>query len=222
MIHKEFYTSIQEELKATGARLVAVSKTKPESDILELYEMGQRVFGENRAQELAAKYETLPKDIRWHMIGHLQRNKVKYIAPFVHLIESIDSIKLLKEVNKEARKSERVISVLLEFKIAEEESKHGLQFEEISSFLGSEEFRGLENVRIDGVMGMATFTDDLDQVRREFKQLNRIFQELKQKHFPEADHFREISMGMSGDYQIALEEGSTMVRIGSSIFGARG
>jgi pyridoxal phosphate enzyme (YggS family) len=222
VINTSFFTNILKELEASGARLVAVSKTKPEADILELYAMGQRVFGENRVQELTPKYEALPKDIQWHMIGHLQTNKVKYIAPFVHLIESVDRIKLLKEINKQAQRAERVIPVLLEFKIAEEESKHGLQWEEIRSFLDSEEFQALENIRIDGVMGMATFTEDQEQVRREFKALSRIFRQLKEAFFKDAPHFKEISMGMSGDYKIALEEGSTMVRIGSSIFGPRG
>lgn len=202
--------------------LVAVSKTKPNELILEAYDTGQRVFGENRVQELTAKYESLPKDIEWHMIGHLQSNKVKYIAPFVSLIHAIDKPKLLFEVNKEAKKNDRVISVLLQFHIAEESSKFGLDLEEAKELLSSSRFLELENVQIAGVMGMATFTDDENQVRNEFKTLKSIFDELKQEFFANSSAFKEISMGMSGDYRIAIEEGSTMVRVGSSIFGKRG
>lgn len=202
--------------------LVAVSKTKPNELILEAYDTGQRVFGENRVQELTAKYESLPKDIEWHMIGHLQSNKVKYIAPFVSLIHAIDKPKLLFEVNKEAKKNDRVISVLLQFHIAEESSKFGLDLEEAKELLSSSRFLELENVQIAGVMGMATFTDDENQVRNEFKTLKSIFDELKQEFFANSSAFKEISMGMSGDYRIAIEEGSTVVRVGSSIFGKRG
>lgn len=209
------------ELTNSDTTLVAVSKTKPVSQILEMYHKGQRIFGENRVQELAQKYEELPKDIEWHMIGHLQRNKVKYIAPFVGMIHSVESIQLLEEINKQARKHDRVIPCLLQFKIATEDSKHGLQRSEIIPYLSSSAFKDLEHVRIVGVMGMATFTDDILQVRNEFKQLKTIFNQLKTEVFAEAASFREISMGMSGDYAIAIEEGSTMVRIGSLLFGNR-
>ena len=205
-----------------GVTLVAVSKTKPNDAILEAYEAGQRVFGENRVQELTDKAEVLPKDIEWHMIGHLQRNKVKYIAPFVSLIHAVDSLRLLAEINKEANKNERVINVLLQFHIADEETKYGLSLEEAREMLRSERYGAMENICIAGVMGMATFTDDENQVRKEFQTLKAIFAALKKQFFSELDSFKEISMGMSGDYRIAIEEGSTMVRIGSSIFGSRG
>jgi len=204
-----------------NVKLVAVSKTKPNEDIMEAYQTGHRIFGENKVQELVAKYESLPKDIEWHMIGHLQRNKVKYIAPFVSLIHGVDSFRLLKAIDKEGRKQERVLRVLLQFHIAEEETKFGLDMEEAEEMLNSEEFKNLQFVRIDGVMGMATFTDDIDQVRREFKSLSTIFEHLKKTYFTDASNFTEISMGMSGDYKLAVEEGSTMVRIGSNIFGER-
>lgn len=215
------YQKILNELKPTNTTLVAVSKTKPNEAILALYEQGQRDFGENKAQELTPKYEALPKDIRWHMIGHLQTNKVKYIAPFVHLIHSVDSQKVLKEINKEARKNDRVIDCLLQFKIAEEDTKYGFDLNSAKEMLKSEAFQGYENVRIIGVMGMATFTDDEAQVRREFQRLREIFEQLRQHHFMDKPEFKEISMGMSGDYQIAIGEGSTMVRIGTLLFGER-
>lgn len=201
--------------------LVAVSKTKPVDDILEIYQQGQRVFGENKVQELVAKYEVLPKDIEWHLIGHLQSNKVKYIAPFVSLIHSIDSLKLLKEVNKEAKKNDRVINCLLQFHIAQEETKFGLNLDEAKALLESDDFMQMENVSIVGVMGMASFSDDENQVRDEFRILENTFSILKSHYFKFNDNFKEISMGMSGDYQIAIEEGSTMVRVGSLIFGKR-
>jgi pyridoxal phosphate enzyme (YggS family) len=212
---------LREELAGSQTRLIAVSKTKPNDIILDFYEHGQLDFGENRVQELTDKYEALPKDIRWHFIGHLQTNKIKYIAPFVHLIHSIDRLKVLKEVNKRARQNERVIDCLLQFHIAEEESKFGFDLEEAKAALESEAYAKMEHVRIVGVMGMATFTEDHEKVRREFKQLHHIFEQLKSSYFAEAPHFKEISMGMSGDYQIAMEEGSTMVRIGSILFGPR-
>lgn len=200
--------------------MVAVSKTKPTAAIFELYEKGQRDFGENRVQELMPKYEALPKDIRWHLIGHLQSNKVKYIAPFVHLIHSVDSLELLREIDKQARKNERVIDCLLQFHIAQEESKFGLQWEEVQQW-PTDVFSALPNIRLCGVMGMATFTDDEEQVRREFRQLREIFDALKNRFFTTEERFREISMGMSDDYRIALQEGSTMLRIGTLLFGQR-
>ncbi len=201
--------------------LVAVSKTKPNHLITEAYEAGQRVFGENKVQELADKYEALPRDIEWHFIGHLQTNKVKYIAKFVRLIHAVDSLKLLKEINKQAQKHNRVIDVLLQFHIAQEDSKFGLKFADAEDLLNSEDFFNLKNVRITGVMGMATFTDDQDQVRQEFRQLNNFFQILKTNQLKFADYFQTVSMGMSNDYSLAIEEGSNMIRVGSSIFGAR-
>jgi len=204
-----------------NVKLIAVSKTKPQEDIVEAYEGGYRIFGENKPQELKQKYEGLPKDIEWHFIGHLQTNKVKYIAEFVHLIHAVDSVKLLKEINKQALKHNRVVNCLLQFHIADEESKFGYNLSEAKSLLNSEEFKSLENINIVGVMGMATFTDNQDQVRSEFKQLKKNYDDLKSEFFQEKNDFTEISMGMSGDYKIAIEEGSTMVRVGSSIFGAR-
>jgi pyridoxal phosphate enzyme (YggS family) len=201
--------------------LVAVSKTKPNEVLMEAYEAGQRIFGENRVQELVPKSETLPKDIEWHMIGHLQSNKIKYIAPFVSCIHSVDKVKLLREINKQAAKSERVIRVFLQFHIAEEETKFGLSLEEAETYFASSEFAELNNIEIAGVMGMATFTDNETQVRNEFKTLKTIFDTLRTSFFSTLPSFKEISMGMSGDYKIAMEEGSTMVRVGSSIFGSR-
>ncbi|OFX51738.1 MAG: YggS family pyridoxal phosphate enzyme [Bacteroidetes bacterium GWB2_41_8] len=201
--------------------LVAVSKTKPAELLMEAYNHGQRAFGENKVQELAWKYEALPKDIEWHYIGHLQTNKVKYIAPFVHLIHGVDSFKLLKTINSEARKAGRTIACLLQFHIAEEETKFGLSVLEAEEILSSAEYKLLENVRISGVMGMATYTDDENQVRKEFACLKTYFEKLKSDYFSDYESFNTISMGMSGDYLIAIEEGSTMVRIGSTIFGER-
>ena len=215
------FQQITDELEAKGVKLVAVSKTKPVESILNIYNSGQRIFGENRVQELVEKEAQLPKDIEWHLIGHLQTNKVKYIAPFVKLIHSIDSLKLLKEVNKQALKNERVIDCLLQMHIAQEDTKFGLDQQEVIDILESEAFLLMKNIRIVGLMGMATFTHDEDQVRQEFKQLKNIFSALKDQFFKEQPSFKEISMGMSGDYKIAIDEGSTMVRIGSLIFGAR-
>lgn len=197
--------------------LVAVSKTKPNKAIQEAYDTGQRDFGENKIKEMEGKWETMPKDIRWHMIGHVQTNKVKYMAPFVHLIHAVDSLKLLKEINKQAKKNERSIDCLLQIKIAEEDSKFGLSEEEALEILTSDILETLDNVRIEGLMGMATFTSDEAQLKREFQLLKRIYEEFK-KH---CTSFHTLSMGMSGDYKIAIDEGSTMVRVGSSIFGAR-
>ena len=204
-----------------NVKLIAVSKTKPNEAIIEAYEGGYKIFGENKPQELKGKFETLAKDIEWHFIGHLQTNKVKYIAEFVHLIHAVDSIKLLKEINKQALKHNRVINCLLQFHIAEEESKFGYNLSEAKVMLESEEFKNLGNINIVGVMGMATFTEDKNQVRSEFKQLKANFEILKGEYFIDKTSFKEVSMGMSGDYQLAIEEGSTMVRVGSSIFGAR-
>ncbi|HCY40560.1 MAG TPA: YggS family pyridoxal phosphate-dependent enzyme [Prolixibacteraceae bacterium] len=201
--------------------LVAVSKTKPAELLMEAYNHGQRAFGENKVQELVWKYEALPKDIEWHYIGHLQTNKVKYIAPFVHLIHGVDSFKLLKTIDSEARKAGRTIACLLQFHIAEEETKFGLSVLEAEGILSSAEYKLLENVRISGVMGMATYTDDENQVRKEFACLKTYFEKLKSDYFSDYESFNTISMGMSGDYLIAIEEGSTMVRIGSTIFGER-
>jgi pyridoxal phosphate enzyme (YggS family) len=204
-----------------NVKLVAVSKTKPNEDILSAYNTGFRIFGENKAQELNRKYSELPKDIEWHFIGHLQTNKVKYIAPFVSLFHGVDSLKLLKEINKQALKNERVIDCLLQFHIATESTKFGFDMEEVSVMLDSKEFQGLKNIRICGVMGMATYTSDFTVVRNEFRNLHHIFTILKKDYFAHKDSFKEISMGMSGDFKIAIEEGSTIVRIGSAIFGER-
>lgn len=201
--------------------LVAVSKTKPVEDVQTAYNAGQRIFGENKVQELTDKFETLPKDIEWHFIGHLQSNKVKYIAPFVSMIHAVDSLKLLKEIDKQAKKNDRTISCLLQFHIAEEDSKFGLNLEEAQQILSSNEFVELQNISIVGIMGMATFTDEEDQVREEFRTLENYFHVVKSHFFKYNETFEHLSMGMSGDYKIALEEGSTMVRLGSSIFGAR-
>jgi hypothetical protein len=201
--------------------LVAVSKTKPASDILEAYQAGQRHFGENKVQELCDKQMLLSKDICWHLIGHLQTNKVKYIAPFIHLIHSVDSLKLLLEINKQAAKQNRTIAILLQFHIAQEETKFGLNLDEVIEILNSESFKNCENVAIQGVMGMASFVDNPEQIRKEFRTLKYYFDYLKNGYFATNSDFREVSMGMSGDYQLAIEEGSTLVRVGSSIFGGR-
>lgn len=201
--------------------LVAVSKTKPASMIRDLHIAGHIDFGENKVQDLAAKAEELPASIKWHMIGHLQTNKVKFIAPFVHMIHGVDSLKLLKVIQKEAAKNNRIISCLLQVHIADEETKFGLSEDELLQLLSNEEFTAMENIRIAGLMGMATYTDDMEQVGQEFKNLKRIFEDTKKEYFEGKDHFRDVSMGMSGDYQIAIEEGSTMIRVGSLIFGLR-
>ncbi len=204
-----------------GVRLVAISKYHPNEYIEEAYAEGQRIFGESHEQELRQKVETLPHDILWHFIGHLQTNKIKYIIPFVTLIHSIDSANLLEAVNKEAAKHDRVVDCLLQFHIAQEETKFGLDQDEARQLLDSEAFKQMKNVRICGVMGMATFTEDMDEVRKEFKHLKEIFDTLKTNYFAGQPHFKEVSMGMSDDYPIAVEEGATMVRVGSKIFGAR-
>ncbi len=202
-------------------KLIAVTKTKSPETIMEAYRAGHKAFGENKAQELLQKFEELPKDIEWHFIGHLQSNKAKYVIPFVNMIHGIDSFKILKVVNKEAKKNDRVVPCLLQFHIAQESTKFGLDEAEAKEFLNSETFPTLKNVYIAGVMGMATFTDDHEQVRNEFRKLKNIFMWLQNDYFSGNPEFSEISMGMSDDYQIAVEEGSTMVRIGSNIFGSR-
>jgi len=220
--------SIRENLKKIkstipeSVKLVAVSKTKPNEDIMEAYHAGQRIFGENKAQDLITKQPELPADIQWHFIGHMQSNKVKYIAPFVDMLHAVDGLKLLKEIDKQAAKNERIINCLLQFHIGEEDTKFGLDMDEAMEILDSPLFKEMKNVEIRGVMGMATFTDDMEQVRTEFRRLKTIFSKIKTNYFSAKNAFKEISMGMSGDYLVAIEEGSTMVRIGSSIFGERG
>ena len=204
-----------------SCKIVAVSKTNPPEKIREAYDAGQRIFGENRVQELTTKYEVLPKDIQWHMIGHMQTNKVKYIAPFVNLIHSVDRVGVLEEINKQAARVGRTISCLLQIHIALEDTKFGFSEEEVFALVTGTEIKTLTNVAIEGVMGMATFTDDKDQVRKEFRGLRDVFTRLKSSALPNNVTMKELSMGMSGDYQIAIEEGSTLVRIGSAIFGER-
>lgn len=213
--------SLKNELETIQVKLVAVSKTKPVEDILQAYDAGQRVFGENQVQELVEKYEQLPKDIEWHLIGHLQTNKVKYIAPFITLIESVDSMKLLQEINKQGIKNNRVIDCLLQVYIADEETKFGLGFDEVIELLRSEEFAELKNVRIRGLMGIATNTDSEKQIKEEFYELDTFFDGIKQSYFRKEDSFDELSMGMSSDYKIAIEQGATTVRLGSTVFGQR-
>lgn len=218
---------IQENLKnikstlSDTITLVAVSKTKPITDIQEAYDAGQRVFGENKVQEMVTKYEALPKDIEWHMIGHLQRNKVKYMAHFVNLIHGVDSFKTLVEIDKQAKKHDRVINCLLQARIAKEDTKFGLPFSEIEAIITSEELKKLENVKIVGLMGMATFTEDEKQIAEEFSSLKLFFNQQKDKANTNNCQLETLSMGMSGDYNLAIDCGSTMVRIGSSIFGVR-
>lgn len=212
------------EIRSTlpeNVTLVAVSKTKPVPDLMEAYEAGQRIFGENKIQEMAHKFEQMPKDIEWHMIGHVQTNKVKYMAPFVSLIHGVDSMKLLAEINKQAAKNNRVINCLLQIHIAEEETKFGMDEEELTVVITSEEFSQMKNIKVTGLMGMATFTDDEFQIKKEFDHLKSIFDNLNKQ--PKTHNLapETLSMGMSGDYTIAIASGSTMVRIGSSIFGHR-
>jgi len=209
---EDFISQVEE-----GVTLVAVSKTKPNSDILEAYEAGQRIFGENKIQEMVNKYEALPKDIKWHMIGHLQSNKVKYMAHFVDLIHGVDSFKTLKEINKQAKKHDRVINCLLQARIAKEETKFGLEFNEIESILQSNELSELKNIKIVGLMGMASFSSNVEEVSGEFQSLKTLFDKLNQSKFA----LEILSMGMSGDYKLAIEKGSNMIRVGSAIFGAR-
>ncbi len=213
-----------EKLKSTlpaHVKLVAISKTKPVELIREAYNSGHKIFGENKVQELVGKYEMLPKDTEWHMVGHLQTNKVKYITPFISMIHGVDNFKLLKVINKEAKKNNRIISCLLQIKIAKEDSKFGLTRNEVEQILESDEFDELSNVKILGLMGMASFSDDENIIRDEFRELVSIFKIIQQKYFATVPEFKELSMGMSTDYKIAIEEGSTMIRIGSLIFGER-
>lgn len=204
-----------------SVKLVAVSKTKPVGDIIEAYSIGQRCFGENRVQELLKKKDNLPKDIKWHLIGHLQSNKVNLVVPFIKMIQSVDSFKLLKIINSEAAKIKREIKCLLQIHIATEESKFGFSINELDQMLGSPDFKSMDYVRICGVMGMATLTNDKDQIRNEFRYLRECFYILKRKYFSGNPDFKEISMGMSGDFDTAIKEGSTLIRIGSLIFGDR-
>lgn len=204
-----------------GVTLVAVSKTKPIEDIMQAYEEGQRVFGENKAQEMKEKQALLPKDIKWHMLGHLQENKVKYIVPFVSLIHSVDSLKILQAINKRAIICERVVDCLLEIDISHEETKFGLSKDELYSLLSSSEYEQMKNIRICGLMGIGSITDDRSKTREEFRGLKALFVEVKDKFFADKDYFCHVSMGMSGDYDIAIEQGSTIVRVGSKIFGER-
>ena len=213
-------TKIKSSLPAT-TRLIAVSKTKPVEDLQQAYDAGQRVFGENKALEMRDKHEVLPNDIQWHFIGHLQTNKIKYIISYVSLIHSIDSCNLLNEVNIAAAKKDRVVDCLLQFHIADEDTKYGLSFDEAQVLLNSPEYKAMNNIRIVGVMGMATFTDNKDQIRQEFRNLKSIFDRLKEQYFADNDSFKEISMGMSDDYYDAILHGANMVRVGTGIFGER-
>lgn len=216
-VNKEAYVELLNKLKQKNVTLVAVSKTKPAEDILELYQLGQRDFGENYVQELTEKQKQLPADIRWHFIGHLQSNKVKYIAPFVHLIQGVDSLKLLSEINKQAQKNDRVIHCLLQVHIAQEETKFGFDEAELNDAINQLSLSPISNIQIDGLMGMASFTEDMNKVRSEFRYLKSLLDKLQNSNFK----LQTLSMGMSSDYNIAIEEGSNMVRIGSMLFGAR-
>ena len=223
MVNIEVWKELKAELEVQGVVLIAVSKTKPVSDIQALYDLGQRDFGENYVQELVEKQPQLPSDIRWHFIGHLQTNKVKYIAPFVSVVHAVDSMKLLQEINKQADKSGREIDVLLQLHIAEEETKYGLDETGIIKLIEQYEAQSseLQKIRICGVMAMATFTENTDQVKEEFRRAKAVFENLRQAHFFHRPYFKMLSVGMSGDYKLAIEEGSTAVRIGSMLFGDR-
>ncbi len=223
ILHTNFKMSIQNNLSQIKTQLpshvtlVAVSKTKPVKDLMEAYNSGQRIFGENKIQEMAEKQQQMPKDIQWHMIGNVQRNKVKYMASFVDLVHGVDSLKLLNEINKQAAKHQRVINCLLQLKIAQEDTKFGMTSKEAHEILTSEHFKSLKNIAIVGVMGMASFTEDTTQIKEEFTQLKSNFDSLKNTE----ENLKVVSMGMSGDYPLAIENGSTMIRVGSRIFGAR-
>lgn len=214
----ENITLLTKELPA-GVRMVAVSKMMPADKVMMAYDAGQRLFGENKAQEIITKQAQLPADIRWHFIGHLQTNKVKYIVPFIEMIESVDSLKLLKEIDKEAVKCNRIVKCLLQFHIATEETKFGMDLPEAEALLHDPEYKSLKNIMLCGVMGMASFSEDESLVRIEFRKLREVFLHLKEKYFTNDEGFRELSMGMTGDYRIAIDEGSTMIRIGTGIFG---
>ncbi len=219
--------SIQKNLKSIksklpdNVKLVAVSKTKPNEDIIEAYNAGQRIFGENKVQELIRKYEELPKDIEWHFIGHLQTNKVKYIAPFVSMIHAVDSIKLLKFLSKEAIKNNRTIDYMLQLHIAKEDTKFGMNKQQVYDLINSDDFKNIKNVNLRGLMAMASYTDDKEQIKHEFGLIKNVFDNLKQEFFANKNDFNELSIGMSLDFELAIEYGSTMVRIGSNIFGIR-
>ncbi|MBL0309405.1 MAG: YggS family pyridoxal phosphate-dependent enzyme [Bacteroidetes bacterium] len=215
------FHQLTKEVRASGARLIAVSKTKPVEDIQTLYQAGQRMFGENKVQEMASKYEVLPKDIGWHLIGHLQTNKVKYIASFVSLIHSVDSLKLLAEIDRQAERCGRVIDCLLQISISDEETKFGLSEEVLYQLLDSDEFKKMDHIRICGFMGMATNTDVADKIEQEFASLKNIFEQVRERYFPTSVSFKELSMGMTSDYPLALKHGATLVRVGSLIFGER-
>ena len=220
-MNSEKYLAILDEIKRYNARLIAVSKTKPVEEIMELYNKGQRLFGENKVQELLPKYETLPKEIEWHLIGHLQTNKVKQVAPFVSMIQSVDSLKLLSEINKQAQKNNRTINCLLQIFIADEETKFGLNETELHDLLQSKEFASMNNVHICGLMGMATNTDDEQKTEKEFAGLNELFKKVREQYFSDKPYFKELSMGMSSDYKLAIKNGATLVRVGSLLFGKR-
>lgn len=213
---KEFTSKLPDSVK-----LVAISKTKPVEDILKIYNLGHKIFGENKVQELLSKVTALPDDIEWHLVGHLQSNKVKFIAPFINMIQSVDSLKLLQVINSEGEKNSRIINCMLQIHIAEEETKYGLSENEALQILSSSEFKSFNNVRICGFMGMATFTDNTVQIRKEFRGLVDFFQKIKSEFYKNVDCFREISIGMSGDYELAIMEGATIIRIGNLIFGER-
>lgn len=215
------YSEIHRFLQNAHVRLVAVSKTKPVESIRQLYDKGQRDFGENKVQELTEKAAQLPADMQWHMIGHLQKNKVKYIAPFIHMIHSVDSMALLAEINKQAMKHKRIISCLLQMHIAKEETKFGMNAAELFALLQDDNYKAMQNIQVAGLMGMATLTDNLETIRSEFRGLHQLFKTVQSTYFADKPQFKEISMGMSSDYIIAVEEGATIVRIGSLIFGER-
>lgn len=221
MVIKSNIKGLLAELQYSTAKLIAVSKTQPIEKIKEAYDAGQRIFGENKAQEMMTKHLALPPDIEWHMIGHLQTNKVKFIAPFVTLIHSVDSVKLLEEINKQGKKANRIISCLLQVHIAKEETKFGFDPDEVISLLSGPTLSQLKNIQIHGLMGMATFTKDEELIRQEFRSLKKLFDELKKRGLPKNTMMKELSMGMSADYKIAIQEGSTFVRIGTAIFGER-
>jgi len=221
MTIKNNIIEFQNKLKSTSCKLVAVSKTKPVQTIMEAYDAGLRIFGENKAQELAIKQKSLPDDIQWHMIGHLQRNKVKLIAPFVHLIHAVDSSRLLREINKHGEKNKRTINCLLQVHIATEETKFGFNENELLDLIKDSELATFNSIKIQGLMGMATFTNNMDEIRIEFRKLKTLLDRIKTMNLPQHINMQELSMGMTNDYAVAIEEGSTMIRVGTAIFGER-